>query len=716
MIVSLGVAMLTIAVLGALAVEHRRSALSAALANRAALPAADRTRRSTSAGASVSAQLSQRGLLRGLAVVGVLLLVFSQTRFNAGNASRFWVAWWFAGLALLVLVEWRCSAIPMPERSRAATLWTRQRIEQWRWLLLLPLGLEALYILSETPGRRADDSSLDLVALWMLSIVALVVASGSLPERFSWTGLRERLAARQADILLGGVVLAFAAVPRVFNLSSYSWAMSGDEGTFGVTARSTLEGTLRNPFSSGPWGYPSLLFIIQGWFVDIFGGSVGSARALSALLGAGSVLVVWMLVRVHFGYYPALLTALMCGVMNFHIYWSRDAQDAAAPMFFVPLAFLLLDRGLIGEHRGYSVAAGLTIGFAQFFHPANRLLLPMAIAYLGYALVLRSWSAREISLAVWGTTLANGFWTAAAVIVGHLPLIAYFEAHRVEFWSRTNEVSVFASGWLDREREFTGDSALLIMSRQLWHAIMLPFSTMPHGHYRPGVPLVGWPLVIFVAFGCALATVWFLRRSFFPLALGFWVVTIGLAFTDGPPMTNRYTAAAPFLAALGAIGLWGLACLVIRLFRVPRSAVLVIATLVTLFIVVWNLNFYFHDPNQINLTSDPNTQIANGIAREAEQLGAGTTVYLSGAPRLYYHGFQNIEFIAPLATGVDVDPMWSAGQVAPELTGPTLFAFVPERLDELSVIRGWFPGGVQQEHLLPDGSLLYVSYLVMPQT
>ncbi|MEZ4498995.1 MAG: hypothetical protein R2839_02810 [Thermomicrobiales bacterium] len=52
------------------------------------------------------------------------------------------------------------------------------------------------------------------------------------------------------------------------------------------------------------------------------------------------------------------------------------------------------------------------------------------------------------------------------------------------------------------------------------------------------------------------------------------------------------------------------------MFRVPRSAVLVIATLVTLFIVVWNLNFYFHDPNQINLTSDPNTQIANGIARK----------------------------------------------------------------------------------------------------
>ncbi|MEZ4498994.1 MAG: hypothetical protein R2839_02805 [Thermomicrobiales bacterium] len=143
---------------------------------------------------------------------------------------------------------------------------------------------------------------------------------------------------------------------------------------------------------------------------------------------------------------PALLAALMCGVMNFHIYWSRDAQDAAAPMFFVPLAFLLLDRGLIGEHRGYSVAAGLTIGFAQFFHPANRLLLPMAIAYLGYALVLRSWSAREISLAVWGTTLVSGFWTAAAVIVGHLPLIAYFEAHRVEFWSRTNEVSVLPRG------------------------------------------------------------------------------------------------------------------------------------------------------------------------------------------------------------------------------------------------------------------------------
>ena len=505
-----------------------------------------------------------------------------------------------------------------------------------------------------------------------------------------------------------------AAVPRVCSLSSYAWSMSGDEGTFAIAARSTLEGAIRNPFSSGPWGYPSLLFIVQGWFVDLFGGGVGSARALSAMFGIGSVMAVGLLVRHHFGRFPALLAALICATFSYHVYWSRDAQNASAPMFFLPLAIYLLDRGLIGASRASAVAAGLTIAVAQFFHPSNRLLLAIALAYVLYALLLRIRDAKEVSWRSWGPILAHAGWMTAAIVIGHLPLIGYFEANRVEFWSRINEVSVFASGWLDREKVITGDSALRIMFRQVWNAIMLPFSTLPHGHFRPGSPLVGWPLVIFAAIGLALATAGFLRRRYFGIALAFWMVTVGLAFTEGPPMTNRYTAAAPFLAVLGALGLWTLAGLVVRVGRLPSRAVMPAAFVVALLISAWHIHFYFRHPNQVDLYSDANSQIANGIAREAEAMGDGTIVYLAGAPRLLYYGFMNIPFIAPKATGIDVDPRWTAGRPPPRITGPTLFAFIPARLAELDNVRAWFPRGTQREHFLPNGKLLYTSFRVDP--
>lgn len=707
-----GVFLLTVVIVALVVLDRLRAPFNAPIPDLQSNPA---TVRSVTSSATKRELLAgRRTMVAGALAFGLLLLVIGQVGLIGGAPNLGPVILWLAGLAIIVWLDWPIGGEPAKRRNVREAAGFATDIARWRLMLLLPIGLAALYMWTETPSRPIDDSSLDLVFLWLLSIVAFVVAAGVLPDRFPAIGLRARLVEHRLEVAIATAVLLVAIIPRAWSLSTYAWSMSGDEGTFAVTARSTLEGAIRNPFSSGPWGYPSLLFIVQGWFIDLFGGSVGSARALSALFGVCSVVTVWLLIRDHFSRNIALLAALFCASLNLHVYWSRDAQNASAPMFFLPLAILLLDRGLIGGSRTSSVGAGLIIALAQFFHPSNRLLLPMAIAYLIYALILVSRDKREISLQSWGSTLANAGWLTAAIVIGHLPLIAYFEAHRHEFWSRTNEVSVFASGWLDREQIITGDSALEIMARQIWNAIMFPFSTEPHGHYRPGSPLVGWPLVIFVAIGLALATVWLLRRRYFGIALGFWVVTIGLGFTDGPPMTNRYTAAAPFLAMLGAVGLWAAGRVIVLYWRVPVRYLAPAVGTIAILIAIWQFHFYFQDPNQVDLYSDANSQLANGVAREAEKLGDGAVVYLAGAPRLTYSGFMNIAFIAPNAIGFDVDPMWDLHQSPPQLVGPTLFAFIPERSNELEVVSSWFPDGSLTLHTSPDGSTLYLSYLVIP--
>jgi hypothetical protein len=273
---------------------------------------------------------------------------------------------------------------------------------------------------------------------------------------------------------------------------------------------------------------------------------------------------------------------------------------------------------------------------------------------------------------------------------------------------------VFASGWLDRETVITGKGGVEILWIQFQNAALLPFKTLPHGHYRPEPPFAGWPLVIPLAIGLAVASLAFWRRQYFGLVMAFWATVVGLALTAGPPETNRYTSSGPFLAIFAALGIATVARIAIRLLRAGRTEIAGAAAIVAALIVAWHLNFTFRDGNQIAIYSDTNTQVANGVAREAETFGRSVTVYFAGAPRLTMSGFANVEYIADEATRIDVIEPWQAADARPRLTGKALFAFVPERSDELEIIRGWFPGGAEEEHFLPNGELLYISYLVDP--
>ena len=644
-------------------------------------------------------------------VVGVLFVWIGQRALLGVDPGAYAFAVWFAGLLVLVLLY--CQADRgTPGAVAKATTDTLVRLSGKRVAVLLGIGVVSFYIWQEAPGRATTDSSLDLTLLWLASIAALVIAAAGPPRREHAARLRAWAHRFRGDILITAVVALIALVPRIYDLNSYPWALSGDEGTFALTARSVLRGELSNPFTSGPWGYPSLLFIFQGWLMELAGETVRGARMLSAVLGTASVVAIYWLTRHHFGRWTGLVAGVIAAAFNFHLFWSRNAQNAIAPMLFIPLALLFLDRGLIGRSRVDSLAAGLVIGFAQFFHPSNRILFPIAAAYAVYALLYQRPERRAELVRAVRVLVPNVLWVAAGAIVGHLPLLSYFNTHRVPFSDRTNQVSVFASGWLEREQEITGKGALELLWIQFQNTALLPFNTVPGGHFHPDVPFASWPLVIPLAIGMAIVTLTFWRQSSFGLALAFWATVVGSALTVGPPQTNRYSSAGPFLAIFAAIGIVAVARVLIRLVRIPRIPVAALAAAATLLIAGWHLSWYFEEPNPVAVSSDATTQIANRLAREAALYGDGLTVYLSGAPRLYYSGFENIPYIAPDATGIDVVEPWSANDPPPELTGPTLFAFVPERLGELDVVRAWFPDGTITVSTLPDGEEILTTYFV----
>lgn len=657
-------------------------------------------------------------IVGSLAVVLGVWLVWHGQRELARDARTLAYVPWLVGLALVIVV---CARLPSHTYPPVAPSSPMPYREYWRWVLVALAAVSALVLWRATQRRGLDDASLDLVALWLAAIAALIIAVVWPIQREALINARRAIYRNRIEAALISGITLVALACRTVSLSSYPGVVTGDEGMFAMAARSALRGDLRNPFASATGGYPSFLFVTQARVMSIAGDNIAGARMQSAVLGTLAVLAVYALTRHHFGRSAALVAATLMATNNFVIFWSRAAQNQIAPMLFFPLALLFLDRGLVGRSRTDSLMAGLAIGLAQYFHPGNRLLVPIAAAYLGYAVLSPLPRSADALRASVRSLIAPAVILVGAALISFAPLFGYFWSHSDQYWNRINQVSAFSSGWFDRELDSTGFSAAHLLWIQFRNAAMLPFSTFPNGLFKPGVPFVGWPMAVLVAIGLGLVTATFWRRNSFGFVVGFWPTVVGLALTEGAPATNRYVAAGPFLAIFAAIGIALVAAALTRYARLPRKATLLAAGLVTVFIAAWHLHFYFRDPNQIDLYADTNVQIATSIGRQTDRLGPDATLYFLGQPRMYYEGNENIEFLAPDATAIDVGQPWKAIEIKqpwtatvtpPTLTGPTLFAFVPERLGELDIVRGWFPDGTTSVLTAPDGEEILTTYVV----
>ncbi len=648
-------------------------------------------------------------IARSLAVVLGVLLIWQGQREIARDARALAYVPWLIGLALVIAI---CARLPMPAHPAVAPSDQRSLRVYWRWMLVVFVAGAAMVLWRQTQQRALDDPSFELVVLWISAIAALTIAVVAPIPRSVFADAFQQVQRNRAEAAMITSIALVAFACRIVALSSYPRVVTGDEGMFGMAARSVLRGNLSNPFASATGGYPSLLFITQSGVMAIAGDNIAGARGQSALLGTGAVLAVYALTRYHFGPATGLIAATLAATNSFVIFWSRNTQNAIAPMLFYPLALLFLDRGLVGRRRTDSLIAGLVIGFAQYFHPGNRMLFPIAVAYLVYAALYpipRTLGA--LAASVRSVTLP-AIIVVGAALISFAPQFGYYWARPDEYWNRINQVSAFASGWIDREVELTGLSMAHLLWIQFRNAAMLPFSTLPSGLFRPGVPFVGWPMAVPVAIGLGLVTATSWRRSSFGFVIGFWSTVVGLTLTEGAPATNRYVAAGPFLVIFGALGITAVASAIGRSARLPRKSTMLAAGLVTVFIAAWHLHFFFRDPNQIELYADTNSMIATSIARQAEHLGPDATLYFLGQPRMSYEGNENMAFLAPDATVFDIEQPWNATAERPALTGPTLFAFVPDRLGELDVVRAWFPEGTMTVSTLPDSEEVLTTYFV----
>jgi hypothetical protein len=561
---------------------------------------------------------------------------------------------------------WRWPALVVALVLTLVLLWQLQReppLESYNWGLPVWLAAIGLYLAAVAAGSRGAEPT----------------AEPAHPGR-RWLLLG----------LLALVLLAFGL--RIWHLGQIPETLGGDEGSQGLEAMRVLEGEISNPFGTGWLGVPTMSFYFNALSIGPLGNTIFALRLPWVLVGTLTVLVMFVLVRRLSGLTLGLLTAGLLATYHYHIHFSRLGSNQVADALFVALALWLLYRGYDRRSALDWALCGIVVGAAQFFYAGARFTAVVTIAVLGF-LALRD--GLPFIRQRWRAVLA----LTGAVLLSAAPMIQYAIRFPNEYDARVNQVGVIQSGWLEQEQEIRGEGPLPILFDQAKRAF-LAFNLYPDRNvwYGSSEPLLHGVAAALFVLGVGYASLHLWNRRMFPMVAWWGGATIlGGVLTESPPSSQRLiTLAAPamFFVALALVKIGehvfqpGMGRTHRRLYTAFLGGAAVVITLLS-------LHWYFIEFTPQRRYGGYNGVVATSIGKYArDELGEEWQMYFAGPPRMYI-GFGSIPYIAPEVEGVDFhDPLTEP--LDPDIVAPdkhAVFILLPERRDELQMIRATFPRG-----------------------
>ena len=507
--------------------------------------------------------------------------------------------------------------------------------------------------------------------------------------------------------VLGLTLLVLAAlIARVYNLEHIPANLGGDEGTQGAEALELLGPPLGNPFSTGWFSVPTMSFLAYGLAMRVFGATVGGLRTLSALIGTATVVTTFLLGQELWGSRVAWLSAIALGSAHYHIHFSRLGSNQIGDALIVTLTLYLLTRGLRTKRPMTFALAGAVTGLGWYGYFGARLVCVIVAGYLALQMLVRHrfWARHGRLLII----------LAAAAVVVAAPLLLHYLAHPEDVVSRPNQVSIFASGWLAREREITGRSSASLLLEQFWKSISaFNYTLDPTFWYRSPIPLLDLISGVFFVVGLIWATAHCRWPASTLLLIWFWLAILtGWVMTENPPSSQRMLIVTPALALFVGLGIDWTLRRVKRLAAGPDWMRRAVSTALLTAIAGLNLSYYFLVYTPSRVYGNPTAEMTTALARRLDTLGGSYPVYFHGAPFVYWD-FGTLRFMASDVAGTDVPPPGEGPQPEVDLARGARFVFHPDRLDEMETIRQRYPGGVEDHvHSSADGELLYAMYEV----
>jgi len=568
--------------------------------------------------------------------------------------------------------------------------------------VLLLLALPFAWLTRQASGNGLLAYSATVAILAWLVAVGLAVA-GSLTPRAEHPAEARRpvLGLDRWDIVLSVGLFVLALALRAYATGRYPTTYSGDEGSAGLYAVELLTGKANNLFGLGWFSFPALYFTVQSAAIALFGQTVEAVRLTSAVAGALTVVALYWLGRAMFNRTTALLAALYLAASHFHIHMSRIALNNVWDGLFGTLAILGLWYGWKTGRRLGFILCGLALGLGQYFYVSIR---PLPILFLIWAAVA-FWRQRPLFRERFhGLVLA----TVIALVV-FLPLGLYFVDKPDEFQAPMNRVTIFGP-WLEAELARGERTTAEIILDNAINGV-LGFTHEPlRLLYNPGSPLLLAGAALLFLLGILWALLNFDLR-YLLLLLPLLAVVASNAFSQDSPASQRYVLAMPLVALFVAVPLGEAALWLRAQYPRYRTAVVVATFALLALVAAVDINYYF---NRVYtggyVLGGLNTEVATEIGYYLrDKQPANQDVFFFGFPRMGYFSLSTIPFLAPEKQAQDViEPL--TGPAALPVRGPTLFIFLPERLNELPFVQQQVPGGTTREFRNDNGELLFVVY------
>lgn len=533
------------------------------------------------------------------------------------------------------------------------------------------------------------------VAAWLLAIAAAVLAAVPLRRL-------PALPVSRRELLVTAVLFLAALLLRGLATDVIPTTFSGDEGSAGLNAVMFLEDRFDNWFISGWFSFPSFYFALQSVGVRIWGQTIAALRIPSAFAGALAVVAVYWWTRSMFDRKTAVFAALYLTVSHYHIHISRIGLNNIWDSLWGALAMLGFWHGWKTGSRWAYALCGLALGLGQYFYVSIR-VLPLIFLLWSLVAMITDWTRFRQRLP--GMILA-----AFVSLVIVLPLGIYFQQFPNEFNAPLDRVTIMGER-LQMEVATRNMSASAILWEQ-FRLALLGFTQHPlRLLYDPGAPLLLTGAAALFLVGLLWMLIRFDLRTLL-LLLPLAAAVASNTMSQSPPASQRFILAMPAVAVLVAVPLGQMGNWLQALWPQRQWVGTAVAALLLAAVMVQDVHYYFFRAYDRYVLGGLNTQVATEVAYYLRDL-PDQEVYFLGFPRMGYFSLSTIPYLAPQMSGRDIaepltrPPEW-------ELMGPTLFIFLPERLNELELVQAAYPDGRFLTFSDSEGVMLFASYEVRP--
>ncbi|WP_423226424.1 ArnT family glycosyltransferase [Candidatus Amarolinea aalborgensis] len=622
----------------------------------------------------------------------------------------------------------------------APAAWTRpdassrhQKSAGSRWprivrslLLLSALGCAAFGL-----ARFAQQGEDRLIqALWLLSMLLFLASQAPWPARVASGNRQAPTSASSVEpssdrgqalrrlwptwtgglrLLILAVILSAAFWLRVNHLETIPYDFHGDMASYGIQAREIILGNQPHLFQEGWANIPMIGYLPTAASMALFGNNLFGLNMTAVIAGLLSLLALYLFLwRLFDSHRLALLSVAVAVINSPLIHFSRLAAYMDPWPFNLFALFLLVD-GLRARRNISFALAGITLGFGLQMYYSGRVIIFVIAGFLFFALLFRRAWIKD--------NLAGLGLLALGLVISLGPSLIYFARNQEAFVERSRAVFLFYPAVMNhlmgKYSVSTPWAVFLEQTRRslLMFHVSVDTSTQ-FGYYHPMFSSPVSPLIA-LGFGYAVRR-W--RSPGAALALIFYVLNlfIGSILTGDAPFWPRLVGmmfAGAWFAGLALDRLWAVfSRLRLRGAAVnaaPRPAAhLILAGLTVIFLTVVGWQDWRLYAETVKSAARPQTVIGRYLR------DLPPTVAACDFAGEYALQVRETAFLAWPRPLIDLPGDAPNGLIESCPGPPFVWIIYPDQPARLDALRARWPDGVLEDHHIPNGQVLFTSYLV----